>query len=74
MKLNDIFNITRGVRLTKANQQPGNIPLVTAGNINDGIKGKINNGLSALYSHVITIDMFGRETPVEISFADIKVL
>lgn len=59
MKLNDIFNITRGVRLTKANQQPGNIPLVTAGNINDGIKGKINNGLSALYSHVITIDMFG---------------
>lgn len=59
MKLNELFSIERGVRLTKANQQPGETPLVTAGSTNDGIKAKISNGLSSLYQNVITIDMFG---------------
>ena len=57
-KISDLFNIERGVRLTKADQEPGNIPLVTAGEYNYGINGYISNGKSKLFKNAITVDMF----------------
>ena len=57
-KLTDLFNIERGVRLTKADQEPGDIPLVTAGEDNYGINGYISNGKSKLFKNAITVDMF----------------
>lgn len=57
--INDIFDIFRGVRITKADQEKGQHILVTAGSENDGIKQRIFNGRSQLFKDVITIDMFG---------------
>ena len=58
IKLSELFDIERGVRLTKAEQEPGNIPLVTAGEDNYGINGYISNGKSKLFKNAITVDMF----------------
>ena len=58
VKLSELFNIERGVRLTKADQKPGDIPLVTAGEDNYGINGYISNGKSKLFKNAITVDMF----------------
>lgn len=58
VKLSELFNIERGVRLTKADQEPGDIPLVTAGEDNYGINGYISNGKSKLFKNAITVDMF----------------
>lgn len=57
--INEVFNISRGTRLTKKDQKPGDIPFITAGSINDGFKQKISNEGLTLYHNVITIDMFG---------------
>ena len=57
--INEVFNISRGTRLTKKDQIPGTIPFITAGSINDGFKQKISNEGLTLYENVITIDMFG---------------
>ena len=58
VKLSELFDISRGVRLTKAEQEPGDIPLVTAGEDNYGINGYISNGKSDIFEDVITVDMF----------------
>ena len=58
VKLSELFDIERGVRLTKADQEPGDIPLVTAGEDNYGINGYILNGKSKLFKNAITVDMF----------------
>ena len=58
VKLSELFDISRGVRLTKAEQEPGDIPLVTAGEDNYGINGYISNGKSDIFENVITVDMF----------------
>lgn len=58
VKLSELFDIERGVRLTKADQEPGDIPLVTAGEDNYGINGYISNGKSKLFKNAITVDMF----------------
>ncbi|WP_221279701.1 restriction endonuclease subunit S [Helicobacter gastrocanis] len=53
-----MFNCTRGTRLTKENRIKGSIPLVTAGESNQGVKGFISNENQQVFSHAITIDMF----------------
>ena len=58
IKLSELFDVERGVRLTKADQEPGDIPLVTAGEDNYGINGYISNGKSKLFKNAITVDMF----------------
>ena len=58
VKISELFYISRGVRLTKAEQELGNIPLVTAGEDNYGINGYISNGKSDIFEDVITVDMF----------------
>lgn len=58
VKLSELFDIERGVRLTKADQESGDILLVTAGEDNYGINGYISNGKSKLFKNAITVDMF----------------
>ena len=58
-KLSDIgFTIFHGKRLTKSDRVPGNIPLVTAGEYNQGIAEYIGNNWPT-YNNAITVDMFG---------------
>lgn len=49
----------RGTRLTKEKRQSGNIPLITAGENNQGVAGYISNPEMKKYNNAITIDMFG---------------
>ena len=55
----DLFSISRGTRLTKANRISGDTPLVTAGYINQGVASYIEPDEMTVYSNCITIDMFG---------------
>ena len=48
----------RGERLRKQDRKPGDIPLATAGFRQQGISEYISNPEQAVYSNVITIDMF----------------
>lgn len=57
--LKDLFNIEKGTRLIKEDRVGGNIPFVTAGNENQGIKEYISNSLK-IHNNCITIDMFGK--------------
>ena len=59
--LKDIFRDKpiRGTRLTKANRILGDIPLVTAGEQNEGIAEYISNSENQTFSNMLTIDMFG---------------
>ena len=59
--LKDIFGDEpiRGIRLTKENRISGNIPLVTAGEQNEGIAEYISNSENQTLSNMLTIDMFG---------------
>ncbi|MBO7664943.1 MAG: restriction endonuclease subunit S [Aeriscardovia sp.] len=59
--LKDIFGDKpiRGTRLTKENRISGNIPLVTAGEQNEGIAEYISNSENQTLSNMLTIDMFG---------------
>jgi len=56
--IDDLFDYTRGKRLTKADSIEGDIPLVTAGEYNLGINRYVNNDMET-FSNCITIDMFG---------------
>jgi hypothetical protein len=58
-KLKDIFNVERGKRLTKADRDAGNIPLITAGFQNQGVAQYIGNNDMVIYKDTLTIDMFG---------------
>ncbi|ORI08390.1 hypothetical protein A3835_02230 [Campylobacter concisus] len=57
-KLVDLFDYERGTRLTKNNRENGIYPLVTAGEINLGVKEFIDNKNQKVFNNAITIDMF----------------
>lgn len=57
-KLSDYFNPIRGIRLVESDRENGNIPLVTAGEFDNGVKQKISNA-TITRKNCITIDMFG---------------
>lgn len=54
----DLFLFSKGTRLTKADSIEGDIPLVTAGENNQGVSRFVDNDMK-IFSHCITIDMFG---------------
>ena len=54
----DLFDYSKGKRLTKADSIDGDIPLVTAGEFNQGVSRYVNNDME-VFSNCITIDMFG---------------
>lgn len=54
----DIFYHSKGKRLTKADSIEGEMPLVTAGENNQGVNRFVNNDMD-IFSNCITIDMFG---------------
>lgn len=57
--IGDIFDTDiRGKRLKAADRESGNIPLITAGENNNGISSFINNPNHKEYSSAITLDMF----------------
>lgn len=56
--LTSLFNYSRGKRLTKADSIEGDMPLVTAGENNQGVSRYVNNDMET-YKDCITIDMFG---------------
>lgn len=53
-----LFAYERGTRLTKADSIEGSVPLVTAGQENQGVKRFVDNDM-AVYHNCLTIDMFG---------------
>lgn len=55
--LKDMFDPVRGNRLTEEDRISGNIPFVTAGEFNEGVKSYISNPL-IIAKDAITIDMF----------------
>lgn len=55
----ELFDIKRGVRLTKENRNDGTMPLVTAGFHNEGVSEYIDNEEMVVYKDSYTIDMFG---------------
>lgn len=57
-KLTDLFNYARGTRLVKSNRIKGDLPLLTAGEFNQGVKEFISNTNQQIFSNAITIDMF----------------
>lgn len=57
-RLVDLFNYTRGTRLVKSNRVKGDLPLLTAGEFNQGVKEFISNTNQQIFSNAITIDMF----------------
>lgn len=58
--INDVFTfIERGRRLKIDDREEGDIPLITAGESNNGISSFINNPKQKTYNNAITIDMFG---------------
>lgn len=59
--LKDIFGSEpiRGARLTKEHRISGNIPLITAGEQNEGVAEYISNQENQTLSNMLTIDMFG---------------
>ena len=52
------FSIHHGKRLVKQDRLPGNIPLITAGEANQGVAEYIGNDWST-HEDAITVDMFG---------------
>ena len=52
------FNIYHGKRITKHQRDDGDIPLLTAGKLNQGVAQYISKPL-CLYEDAITVDMFG---------------
>ena len=59
-ELNGILpQIKRGTRIKKNNRTEGSIPLITAGNINQGIAGYIEKNEELFTKNSITVDMFG---------------
>jgi len=56
--VDDLFNYSKGKRLTKADSIEGGTPLVTAGEYNQGVSRCVDNDME-IFSDCITIDMFG---------------
>lgn len=54
----DLFRFSKGKRLTKADSINGDLPLVTAGENNQGVSRFVNNDME-IFSDCLTIDMFG---------------
>lgn len=61
-KIKDIFNIQKGERLTVANRSFGDIPLLTASSINNGLSSFIDYEIfkdkKKFFKNKITVDMF----------------
>ncbi len=58
--LKELFgSSTRGRRLKSADRIEGELPFVTAGELNDGISAYINNDVRIFEKNTITVDMFG---------------
>ena len=61
-RLTQLFDIHKGERLTKSNQIPGETPLITAGEDNNGITAKIDFEIfkdsKKYFSNTLTVDMF----------------
>ncbi|WP_223810147.1 restriction endonuclease subunit S [Campylobacter sp. LR286c] len=57
-RLKDLFFCERGTRLVKNDRIKGEIPLITAGEQNQGVKEFIGNENQKIFSNAITIDMF----------------
>ena len=57
-RIGDLFDISHGKRLTKADRIPGKLPLLTAGESNQGVAEFIGNEWPS-YENPITVDMFG---------------
>ncbi|MEX0598614.1 MAG: restriction endonuclease subunit S, partial [Candidatus Paceibacterota bacterium] len=57
----DVFpEYSHGQRLTKADRVLGNLPLITAGQFNNGIAQYVKgNGRNKIFEDCVTIDMFG---------------
>ncbi|MGX2971918.1 restriction endonuclease subunit S [Helicobacter sp. T3_23-1059] len=57
-KLINLFNYVRGTRLVKSARIKGDLPLLTAGEFNQGVKEFISNQNQQIFNNAITIDMF----------------
>lgn len=58
-RIGDYFNTEeRGRRLTNPNRKEGKTPLVTAGEVNNGVSAFIDNDTHKQYRDAITLDMF----------------
>ena len=57
-KLADLFHCERGTRLVKSERTAGDLPLLTAGEQNQGVKEFISNENQQIFSNAVTIDMF----------------
>lgn len=53
------FSLSHGTRLTKMSRIPGDIPLLTAGKLNQGVAEYIGNKDMEIFHNPITVDMFG---------------
>jgi len=58
-RIGDLFDNFHGKRLTNANRKTGNIPFLTASEINQGVTAFLKNEKLDKYKDSITIDMFG---------------
>lgn len=63
-----LIKIGRGERIRKQDRKEGDMPLVTAGYINQGVTEYINRSGKIIYNDVITIDMFGNSFFRDYSF------
>lgn len=54
-----LFKYSHGSRLKVADRKNGDIPLVTAGAFNNGVKGLFAPSGNDIYENALTIDMFG---------------
>lgn len=70
-ELQSIFDITRGRRVTKADQEPGDIPYVTAYTSNNGIDSYINNPIFT-QENILTASFLGDVFyhPYEVGYKD----
>lgn len=74
-KLEDIVSISSGVRLTKADQTPGNRPFIGSTDSNNGITGWVSNTNASLDKNVLGVNYNGSVVenfyhPYEAIFSD----
>lgn len=58
-KVGELFDVERGTRLVSDEREDGAIPLVTAGENNEGVSDLIAPTINKIYENKIGIDMFG---------------
>ena len=58
VKLGSLFENYHGRRLVKENRKKGNIPLLTANSVNNGVAEFIGNDDMNTYSDFVSVDMF----------------